>query len=318
MTKAHSLFMTFSAYTHNYQAIKELMQDMKKTSAHKEKQQNGGKSSKWRSFWRFPIIWMIVGTIGIILVDALFRPLAEQAGGFASLLLTLTAGVMAITVYRLTMKYMARRSIPEISRQRIGIEAGMGLLTGAIFITMSTFIIVAMGGYSFQWAGAADTGSVLITSITTALGAAIIEELIFRGLMFQAIQKLGGSWIALAVTSLFFGVAHLGNPGATLWSAFAITLEAGVLLGAAFLWRRNLWFAMGLHFAWNALEGLLGIPISGHSTTGLFTVKVNGAALLTGGDFGLEGSIVPVMVSLLIAIPMLIGASRNRASLGKL
>ncbi|MNV71135.1 CAAX amino terminal protease self- immunity [compost metagenome] len=132
--------------------------------------------------------------------------------------------------------------------------------------------------------------------------------------MFQAIHKLMGHWLALAVTSLFFGVAHLGNTGATLWSAFAITIEAGVLLGAAFMWRRNLWFAMGLHFAWNALEGLLGIPVSGHPAAGLYTVTVNDTALLTGGDFGLEGSIVPVMASLLIAIPMLIGAARNRAS----
>lgn len=310
--------MTFSAYTHDYQAIEELKQGMKKMSAHKEKQHIGGKLSTWRPWWRFPIIWMIVGMIGIILVDTLFRPLAEQAEGIASLLLTLTAGVVAIMVYKLTMKYLARRSTPEISRKRAGIEAGMGLLTGAIFITVSTIIIVAAGGYSFQWASAGDTGSVLISSITSALGAAIIEELIFRGLMFQAIHTLAGNWLALAVTSLFFGVAHLGNTGATLWSAFAITIEAGVLLGSAFLWRRNLWFVMGLHFAWNALEGLLGIPVSGHSTAGLFTVKVNRAALLTGGDFGLEASIVPVMVSLLIAIPMLIGAARNRASLGKL
>lgn len=310
--------MTFSAYTHNYQAIEELKQDMKKMSANKEKQQIGGKLSTWSAFCRFPIIWMIAGTIGIILVDTLFRTLADQAEGIASLLLTLTAGFVAIMVYRLTMKYLARRSIPELSRQRAGMEAGMGVLTGAVFIIVSTFIIVAMGGYSFQWASAPDMGSVLISSIEAALGAAIVEELIFRGLVFQAINKLAGNWLALGATSLFFGVAHLGNTGATLWSAFAISIEAGVLLGAAFLWRRNLWFAMGLHFAWNALEGLLGIPVSGHSTVGLFTVKVNGTALLTGGEFGLEGSLVPVMVSLLIAIPMLIGFARNRASLGKL
>ncbi len=309
--------MTFSAYTHNYQAIEELKQDMKKMTVNKEKQPIGEKLSIWRSIMSFPIIWMIVGTIGIILVDALFRPLAEQTAGFVSLLLTLTAGVVAIIIYALTMKYIARRSVPEISRKRAGIEAGMGLLIGAIFVIVSTLIIVAAGGYSLQWAGAADMGSVIIPSITAALGAAIVEELIFRGLMFQAIQKLGNSWIALAVTSLFFGVAHLGNPGATLWSGFAITLEAGVLLGAAFLWRRNLWFAMGLHFAWNAIEGLLGIPVSGHAASGLFTVKVHGAALLTGGDFGLEGSIIPVIISLLIAIPMLIGAVRNRAALSK-
>ena len=285
---------------------------MKKRSAHKEHSQMDEKLSKWRLFWRFPIIWMIAGAISIILVDSSIRPLAEQVPGLLSLLLTLTLGFLAIIVYMFTMKYLARRSIPELSKKGAGFEAVMGALTGVIFIALSTIIIVSLGGYSFQWANDADTVPVLIASIEAALGAAIVEELIFRGLMFQAVNRLLGSWTALAVTSLFFGIAHLGNTGATLWSAFAITLEAGVLLGAAFMWRRNLWFAMGLHFSWNALEGLLGIPVSGHTTAGLLIVKVQGPYLLTGGNFGLEGSVVPVIISLLIAIPMLYAANRNR------
>lgn len=290
---------------------------MRNRSVYNEKQQNGENLSKWSSFWRFPIVWMITGAIGIILVDSIFRALADQTEGITPLLITLMKSFIVIMVYRLTMKYLARRSISEISRQRAGIEAGMGLLTGALFIVVSTIIIVAMGGYSLQWANSVDMSSVLITSIEAALGVAIVEELIFRGFMFQAIQDWVGVWPALAVTSLFFGVAHLGNTGATLWSSFAITIEAGFLLGAAFLWRRNLWFVIGLHFAWNGIEGLIGIPVSGHLIDGLYTVKMNGPALLTGGDFGLEGSVVPVMLSLLITIPMLICAKRKRAPLRK-
>ncbi|MFD1135902.1 CPBP family intramembrane glutamic endopeptidase [Paenibacillus urinalis] len=284
----------------------------KKAFENKESLENGVKLSARSSFWSFPIVWMLVGAIGIVLIDTLFRQLTERVDGTISLVLTLVMGSLAILVYKLTLTYLARRSTPEIARQRAGIETLLGVLTGALFITGSVFIITALGGYSFQWASSVNAGLVLRSSIGAALGAAIVEELIFRGLMFQAIDRLGGKPLALAVTSLFFGVAHLGNPGATLWSAFAIALEAGVLLGAAFLWRRNLWFIMGLHFAWNAIEGLLGFPVSGHSAAGLFTVEMNGAALLTGGEFGLEGSIVPVVVSLLISIPMLIGATRNR------
>lgn len=284
----------------------------KKSSGNSELLQNNRKLGAWGLFLSFPIVWMLAGAIGIILIDTLFRQLTDQVEGIASLIFTLVMGCLAILVYKLTLTYLARRSTPEISRQRAGTETVLGVLIGTIFIIGSAFIIMALGGYSFQWASSADTSSVLISSITAALGAAIVEELIFRGLMFQAIDKLGGKTLALAVTSLFFGVAHLGNTGATLWSAFAIALEAGVLLGAAFLWRRNLWFAMGLHWAWNTVEGLLGIPVSGHPAAGLFTVKVNGPALLTGGDFGLEGSIIPVVISLLISISMLIGTIRNR------
>ncbi len=273
---------------------------------------NDGKSSAWSSLLRYPIVWVIAGAIGVILVDALFRSLTDRIEGIGSIFLTLAAGYLSIMVYILTMKFLARRSIPELLTRRAGIETVMGVLTGAIFILGSTFIIVAMGGYSFQWATTADTSTVLVSSIGASLSAAIVEELIFRGLLFQAIAEWKGKWLALAATSLFFGAAHLGNSGATLWSAFAIALEAGVLLGSAFLWRRSLWFSMGLHFTWNTLEGLLGIPVSGHAADGLFNVKLHGSALLTGGEFGLEGSIVPVVISLLISIPMLIGATRNR------
>lgn len=285
---------------------------MKKIDANKGKLQIDRQSNKWGSFWRFPLIWMIVGTIGIIFVGNVLRPLlmnkflrppVEQATRFWWTLLT---GFLAIIVYKLTMKYLARRLTPEIAGQRAALEAAKGALTGTSLISLSTFLIVVMGSYSLQWA-ATDVGAVIMNAITSAFTAAIVEELIFRGLFLQAMEKWVGSWIALAVSSLFFGAVHFGNSNATIWSSIAITMEAGVLLGAAFLWRRNLWFPMGLHFAWNTLEQLLGIPVSGHPSAGLFTVEVVGPVLLTGGNFGLEGSIVPVIISLLLVIPMLIG-----------
>ncbi len=83
------------------------------------------------------------------------------------------------------------------------------------------------------------------------------------------------------------------------------------MLGAAFLWRRNIWFVAGLHFAWNTVEQLLGIPVSGHTPEGLYTVDVHGSALLTGGGFGLETSIVPVVISVLITVSMAVLAHRS-------
>lgn len=166
----------------------------KKMSGNKEllQKQNGRKVSAWSSFWRFPIVWMIAGAIGIILIDTLFRQLTERVEGTFSLICTIVMGVLAILVYKLTLTYLARRSTPEIARQRAGIEALLGVLTGTIFIAGSVLIIMALGGYSFQWAGSADTSSVLISTIEAALGAAIVEELIFRGLMLQALDRLGG------------------------------------------------------------------------------------------------------------------------------
>jgi membrane protease YdiL (CAAX protease family) len=113
-------------------------------------------------------------------------------------------------------------------------------------------------------------------------------------------------------TSITDGAAHLANPGATLWSGLAIAIEAGVMLGAAFLWRRSIWLVVGVHFAWNTAEQLLGIPVSGHAPDArLWNVRASGSQLLAGGSFGLEASVVPVVIGLLLAVSMFAAARRR-------
>lgn len=263
------------------------------------------------SFIQFPLVWMVLGAFVIILADGQLSTLVGGSKGFESISLAIVESAVAVVLYLLTMKCLAHRRVSELSIKNAIPEVVFGALIGLIFIGISTLIIFLLDGYSFKWLSAS-ISSVLLPMISTSLGAAFVEELLFRGIAFQAIEKMIGSRVALVVTSLFFGIAHLGNPGATIWSAVAIVIQAGVLLGSAFLWRRSLWFVIGIHFAWNAIEGLLGIPVSGHPSSGLFSAKVTGPFLLTGGSFGIEASLVPVIIGLLLPISMLILAKTNK------
>ncbi|MFX3649922.1 MAG: lysostaphin resistance A-like protein [Paenibacillus sp.] len=267
-----------------------------------------------RKMIQFPMVWMFAGVFILVVFGSMFSRIFIGSNGFISIVLALAGGVLSITIYWLIMRFLAgQHNVEEIHIKRAGTETIFGTFIGMIFIGVSVGVIVLLGGYTFTWSSQHS-----ITPIfALAISAAIVEELVFRGLFLQAMERLIGSWLALAVTSLFFGLAHLANPGATIWSSIAIFIEAGVLLGAGFLWRRNLWFVMGLHFAWNAFEGMLGIPVSGMALDGLFEVQMTGSRLLTGGSFGLEASIVPMIVSLLIAIPMLINAYRNGNMISK-
>lgn len=255
-------------------------------------------------FVQHPLVWMIAGTIGVGLVGRL------TASAEPFLLLPVLGAALAVVVYRVVMRFLARRRTPEIAARRAVPEALLGAALGLGFVAVSAAVVTAFGGYTFRVADV-DLLAVVAPILAVTVGAAVVEELVFRGLALQALERLLGSWVALALTAGFFGLTHLFNPGATPWSALAIAIEAGGLLGAAFLWRRNLWFVIGLHLAWNAAVALLGIPVSGHAAPGLLVADVSGPSVLTGGAFGIEGSLVTVTLGALIAVPLLVLARRR-------
>ncbi|WP_340699124.1 CPBP family intramembrane glutamic endopeptidase [Cellulosimicrobium funkei] len=263
--------------------------------------EGGGPVARFR---RHPLTWMLIGVVGVGLVAG------PTARAEPFLLLPLLGAALAVVVYRLVMRFVARRRTPELAARRAVPEALLGAAVGLGFVAVSAAVVTALGGYTFRVADV-DLLAVVAPILAVTVGAAVTEELMFRGFPLQALERLLGSWVALAITAVFFGGTHLFNPGATLWSGLAIAIEAGGLLGAAFLWRRNLWFVIGLHFAWNATVALLGIPVSGHAAPGLLVADVSGPSVLTGGAFGIEGSVVTVMLGALIAVPMLVLARRR-------
>jgi uncharacterized protein len=102
---------------------------------------------------------------------------------------------------------------------------------------------------------------------------------------------------------LIFGALHLANPNATLWAGLAIAIEAGIMLAAAYVYTRRLWLPIGIHFAWNFVQGgIYGVSVSGVEAKGLLQSTLSGPALLSGGEFGAEASIFAVIVCLAAGI----------------
>ena len=262
----------------------------------------------------YPPTWMIIGIVAVALTDILLIDIGSGLGTIGQIFGALAGGVAAVLIHRFVMKRLARRSPTETAaRGAIG-QVLLGSALGAGFILATIGIVALLGGFRISW-HPVNAVSTVALAIGVNLGAAAVEEIVFRGLAFQAIEQIfgrgRGTWIALIVTSLLFGCVHMLNPGATLWSGLAIVIEAGMLLGAAFAWRRNLWFVIGIHFAWNTLEGLFGIAVSGHRDPGLLLTVATGPAVITGGTFGVEASIVPVLLSIAISVPMIIAAHRS-------
>jgi CAAX protease family protein len=127
--------------------------------------------------------------------------------------------------------------------------------------------------------------------------AAAVEELVFRGYPFQRLVDVGGPVFAVIVLSVLFGLAHLRNPFHT-WISTLNTAAVGVLLAICYLRTRALWLPLGIHFAWNFVQGfVLGLPVSGLVfPEPLLQAKVSGPAWLTGSAYGPEGSILTLGV----------------------
>lgn len=202
-----------------------------------------------------------------------------------------------------------RRPISELALRRALPETTTGLALGFILFSATMAILWAIGVYYPAGWGSAKG---LAEPLAFAVLAGILEELLFRGYLFRLSSRIIGTWGALIFTSALFGLAHLGNKGATLSSGIAIMLEAGVLLGSAYVVTQRLWFPIGLHIAWNFTEGsVFGMQVSGNSTSsGLIHGSLTGSNLMTGGAFGPESSIVAVLVCLAVAIVLLVRAAQ--------
>jgi hypothetical protein len=140
----------------------------------------------------------------------------------------------------------------------------------------------------------------------------IVEEVLNRGYWFQNVKRGWGIVTATVVTSLLFGGLHLLNPNAEVLGAINIALSA-VTWVLGMLWFRSLWFPIGWHAAWNLAQFfVVGLPNSGISVssmglegTTLLVSELSGSHWLTGGDFGMEASLIRTIILMGVIVGML-------------
>ena len=258
------------------------------------------KAGLLRRIIAFPLTLLVLELLAIVVVGSGFTQLArlvvqKSDGGFYTLGAVLLAVVLILS-WKALQRWLERREDREFAWRKSGQELGLCLLLGFALFSAATGIVAVLGG--FEVLGLRGQGA-LWAMLAMAVTSGTIEEIMFRGILLRHLEAMLGSWAALALTSLLFGAAHLTNPGASLFAAFAIAMEAGILLGAAYLLTRRLWLAVGIHAAWNFTQGwVFSIPVSGGpAPLGLLITRRVGPEWLTGGDFGLEASVVALVVA---------------------
>ena len=173
-------------------------------------------------------------------------------------------------------------------------ELAFGCAFGAALIGTCALLVIAttevrhVRGNGFPW------GELVLVFIP----AVMHEELLFRGYPLQKLARANRTFAVVFIAAIFAGL-HAGNSSVTPLGLANIFL-GGVLLGLAYLRYERLWFPIGLHLAWNLMTGpILGHEVSGYRTVhSLLVESGHGPWWLSGGEFGIEGSIWMTAVEL--------------------
>ncbi|MFF9077908.1 CPBP family intramembrane glutamic endopeptidase [Streptomyces sp. NPDC014735] len=255
------------------------------------------------------LVWQILAVVAVAAVGGQ-SVTAVQDNPWLSLLLGGLTVVLSVFVYQWVVGRTERRQVTELAREGARGSLLRGLAIGVAMFGCVIANIYFLGDYEVHSFGSL-TGAIGLVGFMA--GAAVTEELMFRGLLFRLVERGLGTYIALALSGVVFGAAHLLNEDATLLGAVAIAIEAGGMLAAAYAATRSLWLPIGLHFGWNFAEsGIFGAEVSGNGDThGLLDASTSGAELITGGEFGPEASVYSVLFGALLTVAFLWLARRR-------
>ena len=187
-----------------------------------------------------------------------------------------------------------------IVREKWGSSYLLGILYGL------AFLCAVYGGLAlFGCVETVEVGSfkpVIIVIIIGIIIQSASEEIMMRGYFMNAVAAKSSIIIAIILNSVIFMFLHVVNPGVTVLSLVNILIY-GVIFSLLCLVTDNIWVVCGMHFSWNAALGcLFGSNISGINTPTIFRFVLSGEDYITGGNFGIEGSIITTFIGVAIVL----------------
>ncbi|MEW5720775.1 MAG: type II CAAX endopeptidase family protein, partial [Chloroflexota bacterium] len=234
------------------------------------------------------------------------------------------------TLFLLFIVFVFRRFIDRRSFRALGFQMTRGwwqealagfafavVAWGVIFVLSLAFGAATIKGFAWERGDWLVVLAALVNGLLFNVLVGIAEETDARGYILQNLAEGIRFVPAVIVSSLYFAVLHLLNPGAG-WTSTIGIFFAGVLLALGYYVTRRLWFSIGMHAAWNFAEGpLFGFPVSGLDMGGLFRLNITGPDWLIGGAFGPEAGVLAVAVEIAM-IALLFAWMRRRRDVKQL
>ncbi|HFU4110259.1 TPA: lysostaphin resistance A-like protein [Streptococcus suis] len=244
------------------------------------------------------VLMAVAETVGYFAFIPLFFIFIDNA--FVTLSLELFAFAFISLAFILWARFVEKSPWLGLGIQKKGALKDF-LLGWGIGAAMLITCVLLMWGFgaiqvtSFQFS-ANLVGEFLILVLAWSIQGTT-EELLTRGWMFSSLAAKHNIPVGILVSSLFFTFLHLGNDGISLIPLLDLTLFA-ILACLVMLKTGNLWVIGGLHAAWNCFQGnVFAFPVSGTQAGQAFiAVETSGPDWLSGGAFGVEGSIISLLI----------------------
>ena len=258
--------------------------------------------------WIAALLFVGVPFIAVNIATKLLMPEADLRD-----IRNLMKALVLILAYWAYVRWWERRPVREFSLSGALLESIAGLLLGGLLFSAVVAVLAGLGAYSLETVGSlGDFGAAVASMLPKIVAGALIEEFIFRLIALRLLERSFGTAWALVISSLLFGLAHLGNAGASPLIGIMLGVELGLLLGATYVLPRRIWLCTATHFSWNFVQGVVfSIAVSGQTGDGWLRGNLAGPSWLTGGVFGAEGSVVSFVLCLMATGALLALAHRR-------
>jgi uncharacterized protein len=202
-----------------------------------------------------------------------------------------------------------RHTLPDLI---VGFLIPLPML-GSVFGLESALGWVEWQGWAWEFLTPAQVAMGLASGLAMFVAVGLAEETLSRGYHLQNLAEALGLPAALLLSSTFFSLLHVGNPGFTVLAGAGLIL-AGLFLASGWVRTGRLWLSIGLHIGWNFFEGtFFGFAVSGLDLFRLMRHEVAGPEWATGGGFGPEAGVV-MLPALALGIGLIWIYTRGRVS----
>lgn len=196
------------------------------------------------------------------------------------------------------VKYVEKESFSAIGFRKLSWRSVLlGLLMGFLIMSAAYLILLYAGQISYRTTDFIFSDTMF--SFFIFIFVALLEELLVRGYLLSVLMGSVNRSTALIISAVIFSLLHGMNQGYG-WFTSAELFLSGIMLGLSYIYTRNLWFPVALHFSWNFFQGtVFGFSVSGTNTYSIIHQGRPENNIWNGGAFGFEGSVLSVLFQII-------------------